>query len=82
VDGATVAIMYVESVVQVNDHDTYQASVRLRSGGGSRPPVDAYVRFAPAGWLTMKPLAGGRITVVSAAEIIDVTELERVQAGE
>ena len=81
-DGATVAIMYVESVVQVNDHDTYQASVRLRSGGGSRPPVDAYVRFSPAGWLTMKPLAGGRITVISAAEVIDVTELERVQAGE
>jgi hypothetical protein len=74
-------IMYVESVVQINEHDTYQASVRLRSGGG-RPPVDAYVRFSPAGWLTMKPLAGGRITVVSAAEVVDVTELERVQAGE
>jgi hypothetical protein len=71
--------MYVESVVQINDHDTYQASVRLRSGGGSRPPIDAFVRFTPAGWLTMKPLAGGRIVVVSAAEIIDVTELERVQ---
>ena len=81
-DGATVAIMYVESVVQINDHDTYQASVRLRSGGGSRPPIDAFVRFSPAGWLTMKPLAGGRITVVSAAEVIDVTELERVQAME
>jgi hypothetical protein len=74
--------MYVESVVQINDHDTYQASVRLRSGGGSRPPIDAFVRFSPAGWLTMKPLAGGRITVVSAAEVIDVTELERVQAME
>jgi hypothetical protein len=74
--------MYVESVVQINDHDTYQASVRLRSGGGNRPPIDAFVRFTPAGWLTMKPLSGGRITVVSAAEVIDVTELERVQAGE
>jgi hypothetical protein len=74
--------MYVESVVQINEHDTYQASVRLRSGGATRPPIDAFVRFTPAGWLTIKPLAGGRITVVSAAEVIDVTELERVQAGE
>ena len=78
--GVTVPIMYVESVVQINEHDTYQASVRLRTGGGSRPPVDAYVRFSPAGWLTMKPLAGGRVTVVSAAEVFDVTNLERVQA--
>jgi hypothetical protein len=28
----------------------------------------------------MKPLAGGRITVVSAAEVFDVTDVERVQA--
>ena len=75
--------MYVESVVQINEHDTYQASVRLRSAVvANRPPLDALVRFSPAGWLTMKPLAGGKIVVVSAAEIIDVTELERVQAGE
>jgi hypothetical protein len=80
---ATVRRMYVETVVQVNDHDTYQASVRLRSGVvANRPPVDAYVRFAPAGWLTMRPLAGGRISVVSAAEVFDVTNLERVQAGD
>jgi hypothetical protein len=75
--------MYVETVVQVNDRDTYQASVRLRSAAvTSRPPIDALVRFSPAGWLTMKPLAGGRVTVVSAAEIIDVTDIERVQVGE
>ena len=75
--------MYVETVVQINDRDTYQASVRLRSAVvAGRPPVDAFVRFSPAGWLTMKPLAGGKIVVLSAAEIIDVTELERVQAGE
>ena len=75
--------MYVETDVQVNDRDTYQASVRLRSAAvSSRPPVDALVRFSPAGWLTMKPLTGGRVQVVSAAEVFDVTNLERVQAGE
>jgi hypothetical protein len=75
--------MYVEAVVQINDRDTYQASVRLRSAAvGSRPPVDAYVRFSPAGWLTMKPLTGGRVSVVSAAEVIDVTAIERVQVGD
>ena len=79
----TVGGMYVETVVQVNDRDTYQASVRLRSAAvSSRPPVDALVRFSPAGWLTMKPLAGGRVVVVSAAEVIDVSNIERVQAGE
>jgi hypothetical protein len=73
--------MYVETVVQINERDTYQASVRLRAGVvANRPPIDALVRFYPAGWLTMKPLAGGRITVVSAAEVFDVTDLERVQA--
>jgi hypothetical protein len=30
----------------------------------------------------MKPLAGGRVSVVSAAEVFDVTNLERVQAGD
>ena len=75
--------MYVETVVQINDRDTYQATVRLRSSAASsRPPIDAYVRFSPAGWLTMKPLSGGRVTVVSAAEVIDVSSIERVQAGE
>ena len=75
--------MYVETVVQVNDRDTYQATVRLRSSAANaRPPIDAYVRFSPAGWLTMKPLSGGRVTVVSAAEIIDVSAIERVQAGD
>src|SRR5215218_4769077 len=73
--------MYVETVVQINDRDTYQASVRLRTAvAASRPPVDAFVRFSPAGWLTIKPLTGGRVTVVSAAEVFDVTNLERVQA--
>ena len=73
--------MYVETVVQINDRDTYQASVRLRTAvAANRPPIDALVRFSPAGWLTMKPLAGGRITVVSAAEVYDVTDVERVQA--
>ncbi len=82
VDAVTVECMYVETVVQVNDRDTYQASVRLRSAAvSSRPPVDALVRFSPAGWLTMKPLAGGRV-VGSAAEVIDVSNIERVQAGE
>ena len=72
--------MYVETVVQINDRDTYQASVRLRTAVVSnRPPIDALVRFSPAGWLTMKPLAGGKVTVVSAAEVFDVTDLERVQ---
>jgi hypothetical protein len=75
--------MYVETVVQINDRDTYQATVRLRSAVvANRPPVDALVRFHPSGWLTMKPLTGGRITVVSAAEVFDVTNLERVQAYE
>jgi hypothetical protein len=78
---ATFGPMYVETVVQINDRDTYQASVRLRSAVvANRPPVDALVRFSPAGWLTMKPLVGGPVSVVSAAEVFDVTNLERVQA--
>jgi hypothetical protein len=73
--------MFVETVVQINDRDSYQASVRLRSAVvANRPPVDAIVRFSPAGWLTMKPLNGGPVSVVSAAEVVDVTQLERVQA--
>jgi hypothetical protein len=75
--------MYVETVVQVNERDTYQASVRLRSAAVSnRPPIDALVRFSPTGWITMKPLAGGRVLVVSASEVIDVTNIERVQAND
>ena len=74
--------MYVETVVQINDRDTYQATVRLRSSAASsRPPIDAFVRFSPAGWLTLKPLTGGQVTVVSAAEVIDVSAIERVQVG-
>ncbi len=73
--------MYVETVVQINDRDTYQASVRLRTAVvANRPPIDALVRFSPAGWLTLKPLAGGRVTVVSASEVLDVSNIERVQA--
>ncbi len=73
--------MYVETVVQINDRDTYQASVRLRTAVvANRPPIDALVRFSPAGWLTMKPLAGPPPPVVSAAEVFDVTDLERVQS--
>src|SRR4051794_1614162 len=79
---ASVAVMYVETVVQINDRDTYQATVRLRSSAASsRPPLDAFVRFSPAGWLTLKPLTGGQVTVVSAAEVIDVSAIERVQVG-
>jgi hypothetical protein len=49
--------MYVETVVQVNDRDTYKATVRLRSAMlSNRPPVDAYVRFFPPGWVTMRSL--------------------------
>ena len=73
--------MYVETVVQINDRDTYQATVRTRAtAAAGRPGIDAHVRFFPAGWVTMKPLAGGRVSVVSAAEVLDVTDLERVQA--
>jgi hypothetical protein len=73
--------MYVETVVQINDRDTYQATVRTRTAAAAgRPGIDAQVRFSPAGWVTMKPLAGGRVSVVSAAEVLDVTNLERVQA--
>jgi hypothetical protein len=75
--------MYVETVVQVNERDTYQATVRTRAtSAAGRPGIDALVRFSPAGWLTIKPLAGGRVTVVSAAEVLDVTDIERVQTYE
>lgn len=75
--------MYVETVVQVNERDTYQATVRTRTTtAAGRPGIDALVRFSPAGWLTIKPLAGGKVTVVSASEVLDVTGIERVQAGE
>ena len=75
--------MYVETVVQVNERDTYQATVRTRSAAAAgRPGMDALVRFSPPGWLTVKPLAGGRVSVLSAADVLDVTDLERIQAGE
>ena len=76
--------MYVEAVVQINDRDTYKATVRLRSAVVSnRPPMDAYVRFFPPGWVTLKPFASGApVMVVSATEVLDVTHLERVQAGD
>ena len=75
--------MFVEAVVQVNERDTYQATVRLRSAvAAGRPGVEALVRFSPAGWLTMKPLGGAAVSVVSSAEVFDVTNLERVQAGD
>lgn len=82
-DRVSVAGMYVETVVQVNERDTYQATVRTRtSTAAGRPGIDALVRFSPAGWLTIKPLAGGKVTVVSAAEVLDVSDIERVQAGD
>jgi hypothetical protein len=64
--------------VQVNDRDTYRATVRLRSAMPSnRPPVDAYVRFFPPGWVTMKSLAvAAPVSVVSATEVLDITNLE------
>ena len=75
--------MYVETVVQVNDHDTYQATVRLRSGvAAGRTGVEALVRFFPTGWLTMKAVGGTQVTVVSAAEVLDVTNLERLQSAD
>jgi hypothetical protein len=75
--------MYVETVVQVNERDTYQATVRLRTAvSAGRPGVEALVRFSPAGWLTMKALGGAAVTVVSSAEVFDVTNLERVQAAD
>jgi hypothetical protein len=75
--------MYVEAVVQVNDRDTYQATVRLRTAvSAGRPGMEALVRFFPAGWLTMKPVGSNQVSVVSAAEVFDVSNLERVQAGD
>jgi hypothetical protein len=76
--------MNVEAVVQVNDRDTYRASVRLRTAvAANRPPVEAQVRFFPPGFMTMKGLGiGAPVSVVSATEVFDVTNLERVQIGE
>jgi hypothetical protein len=75
--------MNVEAVVQVNDRDTYRASVRTRSAvAASRPAIEAQVRFFPPGFLTVKGLgAGAPVSVISAAEVFDVTNLERVQIG-
>ncbi len=50
--------MCVETVVQIDERDTYRAGVRPRSA---------------AGWLSTKPL------VVSTSEVLDVTDIERVQ---
>ena len=75
--------MFVETVVQVNDRDTYQATVRTRTAAAAgRAGTEALVRFFPPGWLTMRPLGAGQVSVVSAGEIFDVTNLERVQASE
>ena len=76
--------MNVETVVQVNDRDTYRASVRLRTAmAAGRPALEAQIRFFPPGFLTVKGLgAGSPVSVVSASEVFDVTNLERVQVGE
>ena len=75
--------MNVEAVVQVNDRDTYRASVRTRTAmAAGRPGMEAQVRFFPPGFLTVKGVGvGAPVSVVSAAEIYDVTNLERVQVG-
>jgi hypothetical protein len=75
--------MNVEAVVQVNDRDTYRASVRTRTAVASgRPGMEAQVRFFPPGFVTVKGIgAGAPVSVISAAEIFDVTNLERVQIG-
>jgi len=76
--------MNVQAVVQVNDRDTYRASVRTRTAAAAgRPGMEAQVRFFPPGFVTVKGLgAGAPVSVISAAEVIDVTNLERVQIGE
>lgn len=67
----------------MNDRGTYQPSVRLRSAAVScRLQIDALVRFSPADRLPRKPLAGGRGSVVSAAEVVGVCTVERVRSGE
>ena len=83
-DGGYRRCMHVEAVVQVNDRDTYRASVRTRTAAAAgRPGVEAQVRFFPPGFVTMKGVGpGAPVSVVSAAEIVDVTHLERVQIGE
>jgi hypothetical protein len=75
--------MNVEAVVQVNDRDTYRASVRTRTAvAANRPAIEAQVRFFPPGFLTVKGLGvGAPVSVISAAEVFDVTNLERVQIG-
>ena len=40
------------------------------------------MRFSPAGFRTMRPLAGGRVSVVSSAEVLDVTAIERIQSAD
>jgi hypothetical protein len=76
--------MHVEAVVQVNDRDTYHATVRTRTAAAAgRPGMEAQVRFFPPGFVTVKGIGpGAPVSVVSAAEVVDVTHLERVQIGE
>jgi hypothetical protein len=75
--------MNVEAVVQVNDRDTYRASVRTRTAmAANRPAIEAQIRFFPPGFVTLKGIGiGAPVSVISAAEIFDVTHLERVQVG-
>jgi hypothetical protein len=76
--------MHVEAVVQVNDRDTYRASIRTRTAAAAgRPGMEAQVRFFPPGFVTVKGIGpGAPVSVISAAEIVDVTHLERVQTGD
>jgi hypothetical protein len=76
--------MNVETVVQVNDRDTYRASVRTRTAlAAGRPGMEALVRFFPPGFVTVKGIGvGAPVSVISAAEVVDVSNLERVQVGE
>lgn len=83
-DGGYGPVMNVEAVVQVNDRDTYRATVRTRTAAAAgRPGMEAQVRFFPPGFVTVKGIGpGAPVSVLSAAEIVDVTNLERVQIGE
>ena len=82
-DGGYRARMHVEAVVQVNDRDTYRASIRTRTAAAAgRPGMEAQVRFFPPGFVTVKGVGpGAPVSVISASEILDVTHLERVQIG-
>jgi hypothetical protein len=74
--------MTVYALSDVNDRDTYRATVRLRDvqvPEKNDSSFDALIRFMPPGWLSIKPFSDSNqtVTVIPAGNVHEITGLEK-----